>query len=84
MRSSKVYFWWCSNEKKQIAKFHWNVKLNNGEVKLRARSYFTNGRDVAKFLEIFDTWWTIWNSKKRFSPNLLGNAVISGERETEF
>ena len=37
-----------------------------------ARSYFPNRRDVAKFLEMFNTWWTISNSKKRFSPNILG------------
>ena len=36
-----------------------------------ARSYFPNRRDVANFLEMFNTWWTISNSKKRFSPNIL-------------
>ena len=36
-----------------------------------ARSYFPNPRDVANFLEIFNTWWTISNSKDRFSPNIL-------------
>ena len=36
-----------------------------------ARSYFPNQRDVANFLQMFNTWWTIWNSKKRFSPKIL-------------
>ena len=36
-----------------------------------ARSYFPNRRDVANFLEMFNTWWTISNSKKRFSPDIL-------------
>ena len=36
-----------------------------------ARSYFPNRRDVANFLEMFNTWWTISNSKKRFSPNAV-------------
>ena len=36
-----------------------------------ARSYFSNQRDVANFLEMFNTWWTISNSEKRFSPNIL-------------
>ena len=36
-----------------------------------ARSYFPSRRDVANFLEMFNTWWTISNSKKRFSPNIL-------------
>ena len=42
-----------------------------------APSYFPNQRDVANFLGIFNTWWTISNSKKRFSPNIIGDAVIS-------
>ena len=36
-----------------------------------ARSYFSNRRNVANFLEMFNTWCTISNSKKRFSPNIL-------------
>ena len=36
-----------------------------------ARSYFPNRRDVANFLEVLNTWWTISNSKKRFSPDIL-------------
>ena len=36
-----------------------------------ARSYFLNRRDVANFLQMFKTWWTISNSKKKFSPNIL-------------
>ena len=31
-----------------------------------ARSYFPNWRDVTNFLEMFNTWWTISNSKKGF------------------
>ena len=45
-----------------------------------AGSYFPNRRDVANVLEIFNIWWTISNSKKRFSPNILGNAVINGDK----
>ena len=36
-----------------------------------AQSYFPNRRDVANFLEMFNPWWVISNSKKRFSPNIL-------------
>ena len=36
-----------------------------------ARSYFPNRRDAAFLLEMFNTWWAISNSKKRFSPNIL-------------
>ena len=50
-----------------------------------AGCYFPNRRDiVANILGIFNTWWTISNSKKRFSPNILGNAVINGDKKTEF
>ena len=49
-----------------------------------ARSYFPNWRNVASFLEIFNTWWTISNSKQRFSPNILRNAVINGTKNWVF
>ena len=49
-----------------------------------ARSSFPNRRDVANFLEIFSTWWNISNSKKRSSPNILGNIVINKDKKTEF
>ena len=32
---------------------------------------FSKSRDVASFLEMFNTWWTVSNSKKMFSPNIL-------------
>ena len=49
-----------------------------------AQSYFPNRRDVASFFEIFNTWWTISNSKKRYSPNILRNAVINGDKKLKF
>ena len=49
-----------------------------------ARNYFPNRRDVASFFEIFNTWWTILNFKKRFSPNILRNAVINGDKKLSF
>ena len=33
-----------------------------------ARSYFPNQRDVASFLEMFNTSWIISNSQKNFLP----------------
>ena len=35
------------------------------------RSYFPNRRDAANFLQMFNTWWTISNSEKGFSPDIL-------------
>ena len=49
-----------------------------------ARSYFLNRRDVASFFEIFNTWWTILNSKKRYSPNILRNAVVYADKKLSF
>ena len=54
-----------------------NVPLALGTTITAARSY---SRDVASFLEVFNTWWTIWNSKQRFSPTILRKAVISGTK----
>ena len=41
-------------------------------------------KDVAGFLTLIHTWWTVVNSGKRFHPNQLGNAIIKGDRKTEF
>ena len=49
-----------------------------------ARSYFPNWRDVASFLEMFNTWSTISNSNQRFPPNILRNAVINGTKNWVF
>ena len=38
------------------------------------QSYFPNRNDAAQFLNLVRTWWTISNSKNRFSPDRLGNA----------
>ena len=36
-----------------------------------ARGYCPNRRDAAIFLEMLNTWWTISNSKKIFSRDIL-------------
>ena len=46
--------------------------------------YFPNWRDVDSFLEIFNTWWTISNSKQRFAPNILRSAVTKGKKSWVF
>ena len=62
-----------------------NVRLalarnnNYGSSKLLSKS-----KRCCQFFKIFNTWWTISNSKKRFSPNILRNAVINGGKKTEF
>ena len=47
-------------------------------------SYFPNCGDAVNFLESFNTWWTILNSKQRFSPNILINVVINGTENWVF
>ena len=49
-----------------------------------ARSSFPDRRDVANFLEMFNTWWTILNSKKRFSPNILEMLTSMGTKKLCF
>ena len=49
-----------------------------------AKSYFPNRQDIHGFLNLIHVWWTISNSKQRFSPNPLGNAVISNDNKTNF
>ena len=51
---------------------------------IATRNYFPNRRDVAKYLEIFNIWWTISSSKKRFSPHILRNTVINGDKKRVF
>ena len=45
-----------------------------------AGSYFPNRRDVANFFKTFNTWWTISNSKKMFSPSILEMLQSVGEK----
>ena len=49
-----------------------------------AKSYFSERPDLANFLYIFHVWWTISNSKVRFTPNFLGNAAVPGDMKTDF
>ena len=40
------------------------------------KSYFPARKDVIAFLTLFNVWWMIVNSKKRFHPNKLANTVV--------
>ena len=39
---------------------------------------------MARFLTLIQNWWIIANSKERFSPNVLGNAIVAGDGKTNF
>ena len=49
-----------------------------------SKSYLPSRADVANFLAIFNTWWTISNSKQCFTPNVLGNAIALEDKKAEF
>ena len=48
------------------------------------KDYFPERKDMSSFLEIINAWWMIANSKQRFHPNPLGNAVVDGDGKIEF
>ena len=48
------------------------------------QSYFPERTDAAQFLNLVRTWWTISNSKNRFSPDFLGNAMVLGDDKLQF
>ena len=48
------------------------------------KSYYPNREDVSGFLNVIHTWWTISNSKQRYSANPLGNATVFNDIKTNF
>ena len=48
------------------------------------RAYLPDRADMASFISLINTWWTIVNSKQRFHPNALGNANVKGDGKVEF
>ena len=61
-----------------------NVPLALETTITAARSCFPNWKDIVSFLDIFNTWWSISNSKQKFSPNILINAVTNGTKRWVF
>ncbi|XP_065673901.1 uncharacterized protein LOC136090852 [Hydra vulgaris] len=48
-------------------------------------SYFPDLKSSADFLTLFNKWWVLSNSKCQYSAcNILGNAVVSGDKKPEF
>ena len=47
--------------------------------------YFEDKDDASGFLKLFNSWWTIVNSKERFnSHNRLGNAAVADDGKPQF
>ena len=49
-----------------------------------ARSYFPTRSDISGFLNLINIWWIISNSKQRYTPNVLRNAIIFVYKKTDF
>ena len=49
-----------------------------------AGSYFPTRSDLSGFLNLINIWWTISNSKQRHTPDVLGNAIIFGDKKKDF
>ena len=48
------------------------------------QSYLPQRKDMSSFLLLILQWWTIANSKKRFTPNVMGNGIVTGDGKTAF
>ena len=48
------------------------------------KSYFPAREDMAGFIQLISTWWTIVNSSDRYTSNWLSNAIETGDGKTEF
>lgn len=49
-----------------------------------AKSYFPNRKDLVGFFTVINWWWNIANSKMKFFPNSLSNAIVFGNKKTDF
>ena len=47
-------------------------------------SYFPSNHAAAEFLQLFQIWWTISNSKFKFCNNLLGNGAVIDDKKPQF
>ena len=47
-------------------------------------SYFPHRVDMSSFLKLISTWWSIANSKERFTPNVLTNAITPDDGKLSF
>ena len=48
------------------------------------KAYFPERGDVRNFLKLFNTWWTISNSRQQFVSNPMGNAITAYDGKIEF
>ena len=49
-----------------------------------AKKYLPDRKDLSGFLSIFNTWWKITNSRVRWGPDWMCNAVEKDDGKTEF
>ena len=49
-----------------------------------SKSYFPDREDIANFLNLVHTWWTISNSNNKYDANPLGNAITTDDGKILF
>ena len=48
------------------------------------KAYLPDRTDMAAFLSLINTWWTIVNSNQRYHPNPTRNAIVANDRKIKF
>ena len=48
------------------------------------KSYFPEELPASEFLKLINMWWIIFNSKSKYSNNLLGHAAVAGDNKPAF
>ena len=48
------------------------------------KSYFPERKDVADFLTLINSWWTVVNARTQFTSNPLANAPVQGDGKADF
>ena len=48
------------------------------------KSYFPERKNVADFLTLINSWWTVVNARTQFTSNPLANAPVQGDGKADF
>ena len=48
------------------------------------KSYFPERKDVADFVTLINSWWTVVNARTHFASNPLVNAPVQGDGKADF
>ena len=48
------------------------------------KAYLPDRTDMAAFLSLINTWWTIVNSNQRYHPHPTGNTIVANDKKIKF